>query len=110
MAVKRQLSMVLDLNKCIGCHTCSTACKLMWTNRNGRNSCIGTTWRASRVGYPVIRTDGRWLRCRRRPAPGPPAQSGRLRHSLEYNYQEALMTGTDPAAAPRQTHLGPQLG
>ena len=36
MAVKRQLSMVLDLNKCIGCHTCTAACKLMWTNRNGR--------------------------------------------------------------------------
>ena len=36
MTVKRQLSMVLDLNKCIGCQTCTAACKLMWTNRNGR--------------------------------------------------------------------------
>ena len=36
MAVKRQLSMVMDLNKCIGCHTCTSACKLQWTNRNGR--------------------------------------------------------------------------
>ena len=34
--VKRQLSMVMDLNKCIGCHTCTSACKMMWTNRNGR--------------------------------------------------------------------------
>lgn len=33
---KRQLSMVMDLNKCIGCHTCTIACKLQWTNRNGR--------------------------------------------------------------------------
>ena len=33
---KRQLSMVMDLNKCIGCHTCTVACKTQWTNRNGR--------------------------------------------------------------------------
>ena len=26
MAVKRQLSMVLDLNKCIGCHICADVC------------------------------------------------------------------------------------
>ncbi|TAK55649.1 MAG: respiratory nitrate reductase subunit beta [Gammaproteobacteria bacterium] len=29
--------MVIDLNKCIGCHTCTIACKLQWTNRNGRD-------------------------------------------------------------------------
>lgn len=34
--IKRQLAMVMDLNKCIGCHTCTIACKLQWTNRNGR--------------------------------------------------------------------------
>ncbi len=32
---KRQLAMVLDLNKCLGCHTCSIACKTQWTNREG---------------------------------------------------------------------------
>jgi len=33
---KRQLSQVIDLNKCIGCHTCSIACKKLWTDKNGR--------------------------------------------------------------------------
>ncbi len=33
---KRQLAMVMDLNKCIGCHTCSTACKTLWTRQEGR--------------------------------------------------------------------------
>jgi ethylbenzene hydroxylase subunit beta/complex iron-sulfur molybdoenzyme family reductase subunit beta len=29
---KRQLAWVFDLNKCIGCQTCSVACKMLWTN------------------------------------------------------------------------------
>jgi len=31
----RQLSMVIDLNKCIGCHTCTVACKTLWTSHAG---------------------------------------------------------------------------
>ena len=34
---KRQIAMVMDLNKCIGCQTCTVACKVQWTNRNGRD-------------------------------------------------------------------------
>lgn len=35
MKIRAQLSMVLNLEKCIGCHTCSVTCKNMWTNRKG---------------------------------------------------------------------------
>ncbi len=31
----RQLAWVFDLNKCIGCQTCSVACKLLWANDEG---------------------------------------------------------------------------
>jgi DMSO reductase family type II enzyme iron-sulfur subunit len=31
-----QLGMVIDLNKCIGCQTCTLACKTQWTDRDGR--------------------------------------------------------------------------
>ena len=32
---QRQVAMVLDLNKCLGCHTCSIACKKMWNTDQG---------------------------------------------------------------------------
>ncbi|MGE5256584.1 MAG: nitrate reductase subunit beta [Hyphomicrobiales bacterium] len=35
MKIKSQLAMVLNLDKCIGCHTCSIPCKNVWTNRKG---------------------------------------------------------------------------
>src|SRR3989337_1182615 len=30
MSSRRQLAWVFDLNKCIGCQTCSVACKVLW--------------------------------------------------------------------------------
>jgi nitrate reductase beta subunit len=35
MNVRAQISMVINLDKCIGCHTCSVTCKNVWTNRPG---------------------------------------------------------------------------
>src|SRR5512144_100540 len=35
MKIKAQLAMVMNLDKCIGCHTCSIPCKNVWTNRRG---------------------------------------------------------------------------
>ena len=35
MNVRTQISMVFHLDKCIGCHTCSIACKNIWTDRQG---------------------------------------------------------------------------
>jgi len=32
----KQIAMVFDLNKCIGCQTCSVACKVLWTNEEGK--------------------------------------------------------------------------
>jgi len=35
MNVRSQIAMVFHLDKCIGCHTCSIACKNIWTDRKG---------------------------------------------------------------------------
>jgi len=35
MRVRAQIGMVLNLDKCIGCHTCSVTCKNVWTSRDG---------------------------------------------------------------------------
>lgn len=32
----KQVAMVIDLNKCIGCQTCTTACKSLWTDEPGQ--------------------------------------------------------------------------
>ncbi|WP_416191128.1 nitrate reductase subunit beta [Neisseria sp. CCUG12390] len=35
MKIRAQIGMVLNLDKCIGCHTCSVTCKNVWTSRDG---------------------------------------------------------------------------
>jgi nitrate reductase beta subunit len=35
MNVRAQLASVFHLDKCLGCHTCSVACKNVWTDREG---------------------------------------------------------------------------
>ena len=35
LKVKRQLAAVFDMNKCLGCQTCTIACKTLWTDQEG---------------------------------------------------------------------------
>ena len=35
MKIRAQFALVFNLDKCIGCHTCSVTCKNVWTNRKG---------------------------------------------------------------------------
>src|SRR5699024_10886805 len=35
LKIKAQIAMVMNLDKCIGCNTCSVTCETTWTNREG---------------------------------------------------------------------------
>ena len=68
MRVMAQVGMVMNLDKCIGCHTCSVTCKQTWTNRRG----VEYVWfnnveTQPGVGYPreyenQEKWEGGWVR------------------------------------------------
>jgi len=68
MNVRAQISTVFHLDKCIGCHTCSVACKSQWTDRRGMEYAWWNNVETKPgVGYPVSWEDqeqyeGGWKR------------------------------------------------
>ena len=53
MKIRAQIAMVLNLDKCIGCHTCSVTCKNVWTNREGMEyAWFNNVETKPGVGYP----------------------------------------------------------
>jgi len=53
MKVRAQITMIMNLDKCIGCHTCSVVCKNVWTNRKGvEYAWFNNVESKPGVGYP----------------------------------------------------------
>ena len=53
MKVRAQFALVFNLDKCIGCHTCSVTCKNVWTNRKGvEYAWFNNVESKPGVGYP----------------------------------------------------------
>ncbi len=75
MRIRAQIGMVLNLDKCIGCHTCSVTCKNVWTSREGvEYAWFNNVETKPGIGYPrdwenQDRWQGGWTR----------EKSGRLR-------------------------------
>ena len=71
MHVMAQMAMVMNLDKCIGCHTCSVTCKQAWTNRAGTEYVwFNNVETRPGQGYPRRYEDqdrwrGGWIRDRR---------------------------------------------
>ena len=68
MKIRAQIGMVLNLDKCIGCHTCSVTCKNVWTSREGMEyAWFNNVETKPGVGYPSEwenqnRWNGGWTR------------------------------------------------
>lgn len=53
MKIRSQVGMVLNLDKCIGCHTCSVTCKNVWTSREGMEyAWFNNVESKPGIGYP----------------------------------------------------------
>ena len=53
MKIRAQVAMVLNLDKCIGCHTCSVTCKQVWTSRLGMEyAWFNNVETKPGIGYP----------------------------------------------------------
>ncbi|MCB1620437.1 MAG: nitrate reductase subunit beta [Thiothrix sp.] len=68
MKIRSQVGMVLNLDKCIGCHTCSITCKNVWTSREGMEyAWFNNVETKPGIGYPrewenQDKWKGGWLR------------------------------------------------
>jgi len=68
MKIRSQVGMVLNLDKCIGCHTCSVTCKNVWSSREGMEyAWFNNVETKPGVGYPHAWEDqdkwhGGWIR------------------------------------------------
>lgn len=122
MKVLAQIAMVMNLDKCIGCHTCSVTCKQAWTNREGTEYMwFNNVETRPGVGYPKGWEDqGRWRGGWERTAGGRlrPRSGGRLRRLAQifanpempgvedyyepwtYEYDRLLSAPRDAAALP----------
>lgn len=67
MKIRSQVGMVLNLDKCIGCHTCSVTCKNVWTGREGMEyAWFNNVETKPGIGYPKtgkIRMSGKVAGC-----------------------------------------------
>jgi nitrate reductase beta subunit len=71
MKIRAQIAMVLNLDKCIGCHTCSVTCKNVWTSRDGvEYAWFNNVETKPGIGYPKDwenqkKWKGGWVRNKR---------------------------------------------
>ncbi len=102
-----QYAMVMDLNKCLGCHTCSLACKKQWTDHDGMDYMY---WNNVETrpgdGYPrrFDRIGGGFDRSGQlSPSPLPTADD--YGKAWEYNYEDRLFRGAKRSVQPNDPKL-----
>jgi len=103
---QQQIAWVFDLNKCIGCQTCSVACKVLWTRDEGEKH----QWWASVNTMPGQGTPKGWETmgggadpATGEPRPGEYPTRQQFGGGFDFNYDEVFYGGTAGKA-----HLEPQ--
>lgn len=134
MKIRAQIGMVLNLDKCIGCHTCSVTCKNVWTSREGvEYAWFNNVETKPGVGYPKDwenqdKWNGGWARSKNGKIH--PKQGGRWRilskifgnpdlpeiddyyepFTFDYDHlQKASESKTMPTARPRSLITGERM-
>lgn len=99
---KHQYAMVMDLNKCIGCQTCTLACKKQWTDRDGTGYMYWNNVETQPGrGYPKNWDSiGGGFDSRRnlKPSPLPPKED--YGEAYEYDYGQRLFQGKSKPVMP----------
>ncbi|MBW2457468.1 MAG: respiratory nitrate reductase subunit beta [Deltaproteobacteria bacterium] len=104
-----QYAMVMDLNKCLGCHTCALACKKQWTDHDGMSYMY---WNNVETrpgeGYPrrfdKLEPHGGFDQgAQLQPSPLPSAED--YGKAWEYNYEARLFKGSPASTQPNDDKL-----
>lgn len=108
----RQLAMVIDLNKCIGCHSCSIACKQLWTGDEGREH----MWWNTVNTMPGRGTPRDWEKMGggfasdHEARPGKIPKQGEFGEAWKFNHQEVFFGGKGAKAQLRVEGEQPTWG
>ncbi|MCC7078462.1 MAG: respiratory nitrate reductase subunit beta [Acidimicrobiia bacterium] len=94
-----QVSMVFDLNKCMGCQTCSVACKVLWTTEEGEDH----EWWMTVNTQPGLGTPKNWEEMGGgledgKPRPGHQPHREEFGGGWEFNYDEVFYGGKGNSA------------
>lgn len=102
-----QYAMVMDLNKCLGCHTCTLACKKQWTDGDGMDYMYWNNVETQPgLGYPRNYDKiGGGFDARRHLRPSELPSKEDYGEAFEYDYRQRLHGGTKKPVMP---HRDPQ--
>jgi DMSO reductase family type II enzyme iron-sulfur subunit len=103
-----QVAMVFDLNKCMGCQTCSVACKVLWTREEGEQH----QWWMTVNTQPGSGTPKDWesmgggVERGGNPLPGHQPSRAEFGGGWNFNYQEVFYGGKGSSVHLRPEETG----